>query len=95
MEFIQTLIEQTKSGQLDGIWKYNDGGKTYSYNLIKHPLNGLSFDAILKSKNVVFPNGFVLVCKINELKELKKEIDIALKRYVISIIKETCGDNNT
>lgn len=81
MSFVDTLIEETRNGNLDSIWKYNDGQKTYSLNISKSPYNGLHFDSTLQDLSIVFPNGACLVnIPKDKLQILVEEINDAVIR---------------
>ncbi len=43
MKFIDKLIEETKTGELDFIWQYSTQGNKFRYKADKHPLTDLSF----------------------------------------------------
>lgn len=88
MRFIEKLIQDTKNGDLNFVWKYNEGSKTYTYSLPKDPMNGMSLDAKRVSNTIIFPNGFGVNFNRKDLDVLLDEIDISLQRTVTTIIHD-------
>jgi hypothetical protein len=87
MKFIEKLIEDTRNGKLDFVWKYNDGAKTYSYVKAKDPMNSMFIDANRKTTSIIFSNGVeVTNYDRNQLNMLLDEIVISQKRTVDTII---------
>ena len=90
MNFIQKLTEETKNGNLDFIWKYNDGAKSYTFVYPKHPMNGLNF-SLLNVKGtgeIVFPNGGATNFSKESLKELERVVIESIIRTMDSIKKD-------
>jgi hypothetical protein len=86
MKFLEKLIEDTKDGDLDFIWKFNEPDK-YTFFAPKDPMNGLNFD-LSKDNVIIFPNGFGLLCDKERLNVLKDEIRKAIQRGAISIMDQ-------
>lgn len=86
MKFLEKLIEDTKKGDLDFIWKFNEPDK-YTFFAPKDPMNGLNFD-LSKDTLIIFPNGFGLLCDKERLNVLKDEIRLAIQRGAISIMDQ-------
>ena len=86
MNFLNSLIEDTKKGDLDFIWKFTEPDK-YIFSLIKDPMNGLNFD-LSKESMIIFPNGFGLLCDKDQLSVLKNEIRLAIERAAIAIMNQ-------
>lgn len=86
MKFLDRLIDDTKKGDLDFIWKFNEPDK-YTFFAPKDPMNGLNFD-LSKDNVIIFPNGFGLLCDKNQLNILKAEIRQAIQRGAISIMDQ-------
>ena len=86
MNFTSKLIEDTKSGNLDFVWKYSEPGK-YTFFWPKHPMNGMSFDSTSKRSEIIFPNGVSLKVEKESLTLLETEITSALLRAVDEITK--------
>lgn len=86
MKFLEKLIEDTKKGDLDFIWKFNEPDK-YTFFAPKNPMNGLNFD-LSKDTLIIFPNGFGLLCDKERLNVLKDEVRLAIQRGAISIMDQ-------
>jgi hypothetical protein len=86
MKFLEKLIEDTKKGDLDFIWKFSEPDK-YTFFMPKDPMNGLNFD-LSKDTVIIFPNGFGLLCDKKQLNVLKDEIRQAIQRGAISIMDQ-------
>jgi hypothetical protein len=86
MNFLNKLIEDTKKGDLDFIWKFNEPDK-YTFFAPKDPMNGMNFD-LSKEPIIIFPNGFGLLCNKDQLNVLKNEIRLAIERAAIKIMNQ-------
>jgi len=86
MNFLNKLIEDTKKGDLDFIWKFNEPDK-YTFFAPKDPMNGMNFD-LSKELIIIFPNGFGLLCNKDQLNVLKNEIRLAIERAAIKIMNQ-------
>jgi hypothetical protein len=86
MNFVEKLIEETKNGNLDFVWKYSNANYKFSYP--KHPMNDMFFTYIEDEKRfakltditMVFPNGAGIRFDKNQIKALALEVDMALLR---------------
>jgi len=79
MNFIQKLTQDTLNGDWDFKWKYNDGSKTYTFNVPKHYLTGMNFSLEKDPDMVILPNGYGLIYDKNALKALKDAVDVSLE----------------
>jgi hypothetical protein len=79
MNFIEKLIEETINGNLDFVWKYNDGTQMYTFKIPKHPLNETSFSLAKDPGLIVLPNG----CGVDYSKELLKQLRDAVDQSII------------
>jgi len=82
MKFIEKLIQETKNGQLDFVWKYS--GSNYVFSFPKHPMNGMNFVLIYDKKSnielMIFPNGGGIGFDKSSMHLLADEIDQAILR---------------
>ena len=81
MNFVQKLIDDTKSGLWDFAWKYSDASQNYNFNKEKHLLRGMNF-SLTEPKTMIFPNGYAIYYNEDLMKNLAKEIDISLERTI-------------
>lgn len=110
MTFLQKLTKDTIAGNWDDTWNYKDGSKTFSFIKTKHYLSGLTLGFSSKDLEIIFPNGYGVLCKKEELESLRDAILNAMDRRVnkcvgdylanVDIISETdekdaVGDNDT
>jgi hypothetical protein len=79
MNFIQKLTEDTLNGDWDFRWKYNDGSKTYTFNVPKHYLTGMNFSIEKDADMIILPNGFGLIYSKESLIALKNAVDASLE----------------
>jgi len=87
MNFIQKLTKDTLSGMWDYDWKYSDGAKSYTFNLTKHYLSGLTFSIDKDPGAVVFPNGLLVRVEGEDLIGLRDACDVSLKNTFEDSVK--------
>lgn len=99
MTFLEKFTKDTMDGMWDAEWGYKDGSKIFSFTKPKHYLSGLTLGFNSKDSEIIFPNGYSIICKKEELSKLIDAILVALERRVdkctqdylagVSPIKET------
>lgn len=94
-KFLQKLIENTNSGDLDFVWKYNDGSKSYTFIIPKHYLSGMNFSLEKDFGLLIFPNGFAIEYSKENINQLKDSINISLERTVETSIKMYVGETSS
>jgi hypothetical protein len=87
MNFIQKLTQDTLNGDWNFSWKYNDGSKTYTFNVPKHYLTGMNFSLEKDPDMVILPNGYGLIYDKNALKTLKDAVDVSLEKTADESVK--------
>lgn len=80
--FIQKLIDNTNSGDLDYVWKYTDASDTYTFVIPKHYLSGMKFSLQDEPDLMIFPNGLGVNFGKSDLNILRDVIDVSLERTV-------------
>jgi hypothetical protein len=85
--FLDKLIEDTNNGDLDFVWKYNDGSKSYTFVLAKHYLSGMTFSLEKDSELLVFPDGFAVQYSKEDIIRLRDSINLSLERTVETSIR--------
>ena len=82
MNFIEKLIQETKSGKFDFIWQYV--GSSYKFDFPKHPMSRMNFVLVNNKKSnvelMVFPNGGGINFDKSSMQLLASEIDRAILR---------------
>jgi len=66
-------------GKWNFSWKYNDGSKTYTFNVLRHYLTGMNFSLEKDPTMLILPNGFGLIYDKESLLALKNAVDISLE----------------
>lgn len=91
--FLQKLINDTTSGDLDGVWKYVDSSKTYSFVIPKHYLNGMNLSLENNFGSIIFPDGFMMNYTKENINQLIKVINISLQRTVETWMLQYLSEN--
>ena len=82
--FVQKLIEDTKSGELDSIWKCNSS-EDYVWSLPKHPFNGMKLTIVgyTSPSNKVKTEAFIIMPNGSEIFDIPIDSAFLLKDEIM------------